>query len=73
MSDCKQFQVPLRYYDDREHGSRDGTAQVSYAFPGSSRDHGVMFTIKDNALNAAIHTTEASLVNLAHRILEELG
>jgi hypothetical protein len=73
MSDCKQFEVPLRYDNEGKHGSRDGHARISYSFDGSSRDNGAMFIIADSALSAAIHTTEASLVNLAHRILEELG
>jgi len=72
MSDCKQFEVPLRYENDGEHGSRDGYARITYAFDGN-RDDGVMLTISDSALSAQIHTTEKSLLDLAMKIIKELG
>lgn len=73
MSDCKQFEVPLRYSNEGEHGSRDGLARITYGFDESQRDDGVMFTITDSALSAAIHTTEKSLLDLAMKIIKELG
>jgi hypothetical protein len=72
MSDCKQFEVPLRYSNEGEHGSRDGYARITYAFDGN-RDDGVMLTISDSALSAQIHTTEKSLVELALQIIKVLG
>lgn len=73
MSDCKQFEVPLRYSDEGEHGSRDGHARITYAFDGCNKDNGVMFTISDSAMSATIHTTEKSLLELALNILKVLG
>jgi hypothetical protein len=72
MSDCKQFEVALKYTNDGEHGSRDGHAKITHSFKDSSKDDGVIFTIQDSAMNASIHTTAQSLVAMANKLIKEL-
>jgi hypothetical protein len=67
--------VPLKYSDGGEHGKRNGYASVTHSFVygDRSRDDGVIFTVSDSALSAAIHTTGASLLELANKIIKELS
>jgi hypothetical protein len=72
MADCKSFEVPLKY-DDGDHSRRNGLASVTHSFGDTARDDGVIFTVRDNALSAAIHTTSGSLLELANKIIKELS
>ena len=72
MSECVQFSVPLTDADGSSEPA--GSVEVSYGFThNNARDGSVIFTIKSSPLSAAIHTTEASLIAFAMKILKELA
>jgi hypothetical protein len=74
MNECESFEVPLRYDGKGDHSKRDGHVSVTHSFTcDGTPDDGVIFAIRDNAMTTAIHTTGASLLELANKIIKELS